>query len=140
MGITGMIEWNRLGLPNIKINKSILNVPNEASKFRNQLRLLPYIKYLIYYENTCFISENIIRKVLGIQWRLSRILKTRKKSVCFLTCKSSYILKVYSVQYTSKWNTNVKKIHSDKINVTNNALFFSFANPNSSVLLLIRHS
>ena len=35
-----------------------------------------------------------------------------------------YILKVYSINYTLKQNTNVKKFPPDKINGTKNAFFF----------------
>ena len=35
-----------------------------------------------------------------------------------------YILKVYSVHFTLRSNTNVKKVLSDKLNGTKNALFF----------------
>ena len=39
--------------------------------------------------------------------------------------KSTYILKVYSIHYTLRWNINVKKkFPLDKIKGTENALFF----------------
>ena len=46
-----------------------------------------------------------------------------------LTCNSMYILKVYSIQNTLRYNTNVKKNYSDKINSTNHALFFLLRAP-----------
>ena len=42
----------------------------------------------------------------------------------FLIRESINILKVYSIHYTLRYNTNVKKFCSNKINVTKNALFF----------------
>ena len=41
-----------------------------------------------------------------------------------MICKGMYILKVYSILYTFRYNTNVKKIPSDKINSTKKAHFF----------------
>ena len=35
-----------------------------------------------------------------------------------------YILKVYSIHYALRWNTNLKNFALDKMNVTKNALFF----------------
>ena len=47
---------------------------------------------------------------LKIHFRFSRILKRSNKSVwCFLTWKSIHILKVYSIHYKLRQNTNVKK-------------------------------
>ena len=43
---------------------------------------------------------------------------------CLLICKSIYLLKIYLIHYILQKNANVKKIPSDKINVTKNALFF----------------
>ena len=51
---------------------------------------------------------------------------------CFLKCKVMYILKVYSVQYTLRQNTNLKKkFYSGKINGTKKYPLFSLANSNS---------
>ena len=44
--------------------------------------------------------------------------------LCFLIYKNMHILKVYSIHYTLRLNTNLKKIHSNKINGTKNAFFF----------------
>ena len=40
-----------------------------------------------------------------------------------------YIPKVYSIHYTLRWNTKVKKFPSDKINGTKNAIFFLSRTP-----------
>ena len=53
-----------------------------------------------------------VRSVFRIHWRLLTILKTSKKAyeVMFLKYKSIYILKLYSMLYTLRWNTNATKI------------------------------
>ena len=68
----------------------------------------------------------LISLVLRIHWRLSTILKISKKcikQIFFLIYKSMYILKVYSMHHWDKTQM-LKKIPSDKINSTKNALFF----------------
>ena len=51
-----------------------------------------------------------------------------------------YILKVYSILYTLRQNTNDKKFTSDKISNTKNALFFYCEFQLITVLLLISYS
>ena len=46
---------------------------------------------------------------------------------CFLICKSMYILKVYSVHYTLRWNTNLKKIPFEQNKWYKKCPLFSFA-------------
>ena len=41
-----------------------------------------------------------------------------------MICKNIYILKIYSINYTLRWNTSIKKFPSDKKNVRKNTLFF----------------
>ena len=87
------------------------------------------------------ISEDIIfhfpfpqsnhRQRLRIHWRLSANLKTSNKSVWsnfffFLISKNMYILKVYSIHCTLRWNTNFKKIPPEKINSTKKCSLFFF--------------
>ena len=53
--------------------------------------------------------------------------KNKQKSFMkwyFLICKTMSILKVYSIHYILRYNTNVKKFPSDNINGTKNILFF----------------
>ena len=60
---------------------------------------------------SCFL-ETPENQRLRIHWRLSTILTTSNRSVwsMFLICKSMYILKVYSIHYRLRSNTNVKQI------------------------------
>ena len=62
-----------------------------------------------------------------IHWRISRILKTSKilyEVMLFDTCKSMYILKMYSIHYTLSKKTQIlRKFPSDKINGTKYAFF-----------------
>ena len=51
-----------------------------------------------------------------------------------------YILKVYSIHYALRWNTNLKNFALDKMNVTKNALFFLSRVPtHHSVTFNLRH-
>ena len=52
-------------------------------------------------------------------------------------CKSVYVLKVYSIHYTMRQNTNVKKIPLVKINGTKNVFVFFCQLELITVLLLI---
>ena len=65
------------------------------------------------FRNSCYIMK-YLRKLTSfrIHWRFSTILRTNKKvcEVIFYKSKSMYILKVYSIHYTLRQNTNVKKI------------------------------
>ena len=58
-----------------------------------------------------FQGTSITETGLRIHWRLSMIFKTSYKvfEVIFFICKSMYILKVYSIHYALRYNTNVKK-------------------------------
>ena len=62
---------------------------------------------------SCFLKTPENQR-LRIHWRLSTILATSNKSVwsMFLICKSMYILKVYSIHYRLRSNTNVKHLLS----------------------------
>ena len=51
---------------------------------------------------------------------------------CFLICKSMYILKVYSIHYTLRLNTNLKKSLFGQNKRYKKCPPFSFANSNSS--------
>ena len=46
------------------------------------------------------------------------------EKLCFLICKSTYIRKVYSLHYTLRWNTYVKKFPLEEENVTKIHYFF----------------
>ena len=48
-----------------------------------------------------------------------------------------YIVKVYSIHYTLRQNTNVEIVPQDKINVTKNAIFILHELQLIKVLLLI---
>ena len=52
---------------------------------------------------------------------------------CFLICKSMYILKLYSIHYTLRQNTNLKKIPfgQNKVKPYKKCPLFSFASSNS---------
>ena len=62
-----------------------------------------------------------------IHWRISMILKTSKilyEVMLLDTCKSMYILKMYSIHNTLSKKTQIlRKLPSDKINGTKNASF-----------------
>ena len=83
------------------------------------------------------------RQRLRIHWRLSANLKTSNKSVWsnfFLyiyISKNMYILKVYSIHYTLRWNTNVKKIPPEKINSTKKCFLFFFRELQLITVLLL---
>ena len=64
--------------------------------------------------------------MLRIHEKLSIILKTSKKCMrwWFLICKGMHILKVYSIHYTLRQNTNVKKNCFGQNKRYKNALFF----------------
>ena len=54
------------------------------------------------------------------------------RKLCFLVCKSMYIVKVYLIHYILRKNTNVEKeFPLDKINGTKNAFIFPFASTNT---------
>ena len=67
-----------------------------------------------------------ITRMLRIHEKLSIILKTSKKCMrwWFLICKGMHILKVYSIHYTLRQNTNVKKNCFGQNKRYKNALFF----------------
>ena len=79
---------------------------------------------------------------LRIHWRLSRVLKTSNKSVW---SNVFWYVNVYIfwkfIQYNIHWDKTqmLKKFPSNKINAKK-CTIFSFASPNSSVLLLICNS
>ena len=83
------------------------------------------------------------KELLRIHWKLSTILKTSSKSVWsnVLWYKKIYIFWKF-IQYSIHWNKTqmLKKIPSDKINVTKNALFFSRELQLITDLLWIRSS
>ena len=75
---------------------------------------------------SCFLKTPENQR-LRIHWGLSTILATSNKSVwsMFLICKSMYILKVYSIHYRLRSNTNVKHLLSFfRQNDTKNVLLF----------------
>ena len=53
---------------------------------------------------------------------------------CFLICKSMYVLKVYSIQYTLWQNTNVEIISFGQNKQFKKCPLFSFASSNSSLI------
>ena len=73
---------------------------------------------------------------LRIHWWLPTILKT-SKIVYEVMLFDIYILKAYSIHYTYRENTNVKKISSDKINLTKTPSFLFRELRLITVLLLI---
>ena len=77
---------------------------------------------------------------LRISWKLSTILKTSKKIyeiMFFLICQSMHILKVYSIHYTLRKNTNVKNFSFEQSKRYKNAHIFLSWTHYIRVLLLI---
>ena len=86
-----------------------------------------YILYIYYiYIYIIYISELVKKASLVKENKQQECLKS-----CFLTCKSMYILKMYSILYTSRCkyikihqNTKLKKFCSEKTSCTKYALFY----------------
>ena len=75
-----------------------------------------------------FYETNINQQFLGVTQKELRFSFKNKQQKCmkkyFLICKSIYILKVYSIHYTLRYNRNVENFCSNKINVTKMHFFF----------------
>ena len=81
-----------------------------------------------------FRTHSILVMFKGLRIHCT-ILKTSNKTVwsnTFLISKNIYILKVYSLHYTLRKNTNVKKLSFGESKQYNKCPIFSFVSSNSS--------